>query len=342
VVRRVELSFAPELRIVFVDRERALRQVYKFGERGVRNPIVVYGPEGCGKTAWLKQAALILKELGYETFYINPLHREAIPHTDVGEVANRLTEAVVELSGVAQVKLATLAVLLVKELLAKWRRGRVAVLVDDVFQAIGLDRAETYVKELLGLIEYPPQSYEKIVAIVASSEGVTRKRVGRHRWALLKSMWNMSRKGFEELYEELRKAASGRVADLDDVWVLTGGNPYMLSRLYQANWNPAAVVRELIVARSLFRDFVLKWRKHLEVLVEDPDAVSEPGFPEELRVELVEKNLMVYDIYFRDPELWIDEPPPERDPEVGIGRYAAWQTPLHREAVRVALKEFSS
>ena len=342
MVRRVELLFTPELRIVFSDREKALKQVYEFGEKGVRNPVVVYGPEGCGKTAWLKQAALILKELGYETFYINPLHREAIPYTNVEEVASRLAKAVLELSGVAQVKLATLAALLVKELIAKWRRSRVAVLVDDVFQAIGLDRAETYVKELLGLIEYPPQSYEKIVVIIASSEGVTRKRVGRHRWAFLKSMWNMSRRGFEELYEELRKAASGRVADLNDVWVLTGGNPYMLSRLYQANWNPAAVVKELIVTRGLSRDFVLKWRKHLEVLVEDPDAVSEPDFPEELRAELVEKNLIVYDIYFRNPELWIDEPPPDRDFELGIGRYAAWQTPLHREAVRVALKEFSS
>ena len=69
--------------------------------------------------------------------------------------------------------------------------------------------------------------------------------------------------------------------------------------------------------------------------------MSEPDFPEELRAELVEKNLIVYDIYFRNPELWIDEPPPDRDSELGIGRYAAWQTPLHREAVKVALKEFS-
>ncbi|GAB6944937.1 hypothetical protein JCM14467A_17190 [Vulcanisaeta sp. JCM 14467] len=38
---------------------------------------------------------------------------------------------------------------------------------------------------------------------------------------------------------------------------------------------------------------------------------------------------------------WIDEPPPERDPELGIGRYVAWQTPLHREAVRKALEPAS-
>jgi len=42
-------------------------------------------------------------------------------------------------------------------------------------------------------------------------------------------------------------------------------------------------------------------------------------------------------MYSRDPWFWVDEPPPEKDPELGIGRYVAWQTPLHREAVRRAL-----
>ncbi|MCC6016463.1 MAG: hypothetical protein LM583_06460 [Desulfurococcaceae archaeon] len=43
-------------------------------------------------------------------------------------------------------------------------------------------------------------------------------------------------------------------------------------------------------------------------------------------------------MYSRSPDLWIDEPPPEKDPETGIGKYVAWQTPLHREAVRKALQ----
>jgi hypothetical protein len=37
---------------------------------------------------------------------------------------------------------------------------------------------------------------------------------------------------------------------------------------------------------------------------------------------------------------WIDEPPRERDPELGVGKYIAWQTPLHREAVKKALEEY--
>ena len=56
---------------------------------------------------------------------------------------------------------------------------------------------------------------------------------------------------------------------------------------------------------------------------------------------LVEQNL-VMDVYLRQEHLWIDQPPPERDPELGIGKYLAWQTPIHREAVRRALRDAAS
>jgi predicted AAA+ superfamily ATPase len=56
-LQRVKLSFAKGLEIEFIDRERAIKQVYEIGEKGTRCPVIVYGPEGCGKTAWLKQAS---------------------------------------------------------------------------------------------------------------------------------------------------------------------------------------------------------------------------------------------------------------------------------------------
>ena len=34
-----------------------------------------------------------------------------------------------------------------------------------------MDKAEIYTKMLLNIIEYPPEPYEKIVIIVATSEG---------------------------------------------------------------------------------------------------------------------------------------------------------------------------
>jgi len=79
-------------------------------------------------------------------------------------------------------------------------------------------------------------------------------------------------------------------------------------------------------------------RQILEEAVEDPDVLLKRYREAKgLISQLTEKNLII-EIGDRKPFLWIDQPPPERDPELGIGRYFAWQTPLHREAVRSALE----
>ena len=51
----------------------------------------------------------------------------------------------------------------------------------------------------------------------------------------------------------------------------------------------------------------------------------------------MERNLILYNIYEREEIFWIDQPLPERDPDLGIGKNAGWQTPIHRETVRMAL-----
>jgi predicted AAA+ superfamily ATPase len=71
-VKRVKLSFVSDVEVEFCDRERALQQVEELARRGTRFPIVVFGPEGCGKTAWLKQITELLRELGYEVIYVDP------------------------------------------------------------------------------------------------------------------------------------------------------------------------------------------------------------------------------------------------------------------------------
>jgi hypothetical protein len=334
-LKKVKLDFAG-LKVEFCDRERAIRQVEEFAERGTWHPVVVFGPEGCGKTAWLKQATETLREMGYEAIYVDPMRRDFVVRTDVRELVEKFAEATSEAIGVAQLKLATLAIDAVKWLVSKWRRGKVAVLVDDAFQAIGPDKAAMYVKALLGLVEYPPEGYERIVAIAATSEGLSRREIGRHRWATIRPMWNMSKKGFEELYEKL----PGPKPDFEEAWRLTGGNPEMLAKLYEAKWKADAVVAELVRAKELTKDFIKKWSSYLKRVVEDPQSLWEEDFPDGLREELIAKNLIVYNIYDRDPWFWIDEPPPEKDLELGIGKDVAWQTPLHREAVRRAVVAF--
>jgi ABC-type cobalamin/Fe3+-siderophores transport system ATPase subunit len=110
MVKRVRLSFVPGLEVEFVDRDKAIQQVVDWGRRGTRLPIVVFGPEGCGKTAWLKQAAEVLKEMSYDVIYIDALHREFFAHTDVVEVSKRLSEAVADAVGYPAIKLADLVI----------------------------------------------------------------------------------------------------------------------------------------------------------------------------------------------------------------------------------------
>jgi KaiC/GvpD/RAD55 family RecA-like ATPase len=145
--------------------------------------VVVFGPEGCGKSAFLRQAAEALGEFGFDVVYVDAAHRDFAAYTDVAEVARRLLDAASDVSSLAQLKLAYLAVDLAKELIGRWGKKKVAVLVDEVFQAVGLDKTGIYVKSLLNLIEYPPRSHEKIVAIAVTSEGLSRAEIGRHRWA---------------------------------------------------------------------------------------------------------------------------------------------------------------
>ncbi|MEM4651341.1 MAG: ATP-binding protein [Pyrobaculum sp.] len=334
-MRRIRLNLLPGLEVEFTDRDGALRQVEDWAREGTRWPIVIFGPEGCGKSAFLRQAAAMLRDLGYDVVYVDPLHRFFAAHTDVDEVVRRLADAASEAFGVAQLKLATLTIDAVKELLERWGRKRVAVLVDEVFQAIGVDKAGIYVKSLLNLIEYPPRSYEGIVAVVATSEGVTRGEIGRHRWAHLTPMWNMAKEGFRQLYDKISRPKP----PFEEVWRWTGGNPNLLLELYKRSWSVDAVVKALIRDKELTSSFIAKWRRWLEEAVEDPEALWSPDAPEELIKQLTEKNLIVYNMYDRDPYFWVDQPPPERDPELGIGRNVAWQTPLHREAVRRALRE---
>jgi hypothetical protein len=333
-MRRVKLSFAG-LKMDFCDRDKAIKQVEEFAERGTWHPIVVFGPEGCGKTAWLKQATELLRELGFEAIYVDPIHKDFIAHTDVKELVDKFTEVTMEAVGVAQLKLTTLAIDAAKWLISKWGKRRIAILVDDAFQAIGLDKAAMYVKALLSLVEYPPEGCEKIVAIATTSEGLSRREIGRHLWAWIKPIWNMSQKGFEEIYEKI----PGRKPPFDEAWRLTGGNPRILAQLYESKWSIEHVTRNLAESKRLqmFTSSLSNDEKMwLLEAIDNPDALlTKGGMP--LLNKLVELNMMIDAIPERDGETWIDEPPPERDLELGIGRYIAWQTPIHREAVKRAM-----
>jgi hypothetical protein len=82
----------------------------------------------------------------------------------------------------------------------------------------------------------------------------------------------------------------------------------------------------------------MRGRGGLYEAIEDPDTLLQRDrIP--LLNKLVELNMIVNGITYRDPELWIDEPPPKKYLGLGIGEYVAWQTPLHKEAIKKVLSE---
>jgi len=337
-MKRIKLRFIENIEVGFTDREQALKRVGEWAERGMVNVQVVYGPEGCGKTAWLMQGAELLKEHGFDVIYINPIERGFYAEIGIRDVKARLLEVLKEAAEETWVRVAWIVIDVARELIKAGRR-RLAVLADDVFQAIGLDKAAIYVKGLLGLIEYPPSSYDVIVTVVATSEGMSRREIGRHRWADLISMWNMGREGFHELYSQI----PGEKPHFEEIWRLTGGNPKALTEIYRAGWDIEIAI-ERIISRKGLRGFIRALgeneRRWLGEAVESPDTLftrERISFME----ELARLNLVINDIPPRKDYLWIDNPPPEKDLEIGIGKYVAWQTPLHREAVKKVLEELS-
>ena len=174
-MKRIKVSFAG-LEVEFVDRERALEQVREFGERGTFPVYVIYGPEGSGKTALLKQAKAVLEEeFGYHVIYTNPLAKRIEEIFQYSPTAKELVEKAFSIFSDPLAKAVDLVINVAGWIMQKFRRARVAVLMDDIFQAVGVENAEAYVKALLNLIEWPPAEYDKIVVLVASSEGVTGK-----------------------------------------------------------------------------------------------------------------------------------------------------------------------
>ena len=166
----------------------ALRQVEDWANRGTYPVQVVYGPEGCGKTAWLRQSAELLRELGFEVIYVNPLNKFALAEINIGSLREQLLKLVEEaISQNALAKIAWIAYSVAYDVI-KSTRGKVAVIIDDAFQVIGVRESAMYVKALLNLIEYPPEHYERIVTVAATSEGMSLREIGRHRWAEITPM----------------------------------------------------------------------------------------------------------------------------------------------------------
>ncbi len=153
-MKRIELSFA-NLKVEFYDRERALQQVEEFARRGTWHPVVVFGPEGCGKTSWLRQSVEILKELSFSVIYFNPMRRDFLVEVELKSIEEKVFELLRRASSADA--LAGFIGYVIDFAIEAMRAGRkkLAMIVDDAFQYVRDREAAFFVKGMLEVIEYP-------------------------------------------------------------------------------------------------------------------------------------------------------------------------------------------
>jgi len=336
--KRIKLIFAPRTVVTFSNRIEELKKLLNLARRGHAFPVVVFGPEGCGKTALLKQLVLLLKEEGIEVVYVDTLEenidRAILASPELKEALVSLSEAVM---GPLGKTLAYAAIAVVSKILSKVKSENLVIIVDEVFQAVGLDNAAIYIKKALNLLEYPPDLRKRILIILTTSEGISRKEVARHGWADIKEIWNLSFTGLKELYDQLPEPKP----DYSQVWRITGGNPRILKQYYIRDWSVENLIKWLIVERGLEIEIAKIVKEHGKTLLieglEDPDLLLNDY---QLYLKLEKLNLIV-DLHDRSySEGWIGAPPP-KNPELGVGNKIAWQTPLHKEAVQKIIQQIA-
>ena len=229
-----------------------------------------------------------------------------------------------------------LLVRLAEALYGRRLRGRLLVLiVDYVVEAIGVDRVEWCVKYLYELMWRVREEYEPraVNFIVSTSEGMGLRLVHRHRHAHTALLWNLDRRGFEELVEKL---GPPRSIDVDVLWGLLGGDPAKLVELaYNYEWSVEGMLaaysdRLLDVVRRVEREGLSSL---LAAAIDDPDVLA----GEDSRVEKLEEILVEANLVTR-LGLLLDGGRLAPDPELGAGRYYAWQTPLYRRVLAQLLE----
>jgi len=327
--------------VKFINREVELKELQKFAERGVVIPLYIYGPEGCGKTRLLRE--FVRKARGV-AIYIDALERKKIDkalltNEVLGEVKILFKELIKETHVPLGKYLANKIFTLLERVHAKVTiKGKpLIVAVDDVVQALGLDEIERYTKWLYELIskvhdEYDPSS---VLIIATTSEGLSLRRISRHTYTEPRLLWNLDYDAFAELGSELK---SPNLKITDEVWKFTAGNPRALINIaHMYEWNIKPWLEHL---EERLRPIVSEIKqqglsKELKYLLEDPDSPwSKPsGGMLRLYNLLIENNLFMYTGYKTLANTRL-----KPEPELGIGRYYAWQLPAYRYVLGELLK----
>ena len=320
----------------FVNRVPELENLHKLATRGSALPIFLYGPEGCGKTRLLKE---FVKKFNGISIYVDALEKEKLDkalltNPAIGELRKLMQDLVSKFTGPVGAFLVDKLMPIVENIVTKTtiEDKPLVIIVDDVVRAIGIEKIEWYIKWLYELGKKLVEDYRpsSILIIATTSEGQSLDLVLRHTYASIRLLWNLHKDALDELAREL---GVPHEVSIDELWHVTGGNPRILIEIaHDYAWNINAWLSML--KKKLLKIIISIKSKGLEnelkLVIKDPDAIYH--YPsqkmEELYKILVEENLIIYKYIPTITEKEIEE-----DPELGIGKYYAWQIPAYRDII---------
>ncbi len=320
----------------FVDRDVELGKLLELCERGFYPVLYIYGPEGCGKTRLVRE--LIERVSGRDSYLAIYVDAQSVSSLEEAifapsEVVKIVAEAISGINSGLGSAVARVLPYAVRKALERSVRGkRVVVVVDDVAKPLGIDAIESFAKKLLDLVEWLlSRGVASVLAVATTSEGASLEVLWRHSYVHPALLWNLPRKGFEELAQQLDPPSEAAV---EEAWRLTGGNPRMLIEIAKGfrwsfnTWFRKIVDRvEAVYAKARARNL----DEHLRQAIEDPDHLLETR---DLYQLLLEENLVLYKRVATLAETYV-----EPDPEMGIGSYIAWQTPAHKLALKKLIEK---
>ena len=333
----------------FVNREDELKALTKLAHQGSPSIFYIYGPEGCGKTRLLKEFIQRFDGIG---IYIDALEEEKVDKALIfspipKETKNLITSIFQQFAGpIGRYLSRRLWTILDKIAIeVKIQNRDLVIAIDDVTRAIGLNEIERYIKWLYELRskiieEYKPKS---VLIIATTSEGYSLNRILRHTYNVTNLIWNLNREAHEELISQLNPPNQKVI---DKVWELTAGNPRCtieIAHLY--NWNIDNWLHKL---KQNLRDLanLLKTQnltKEVLQLIDEPDILDkEPTQKLRKAYEiLLQQNLMIY-TGITLLSSWVEKDASKKSiqpmPDLGIGKYYAWQIPAYRIVLKELLK----
>ncbi len=325
----------PNKNICFSNRDYEVEAITSILDKYNAFPLIIYGPEGCGKTTLFKYLVYRVSKLGYLSIYIDALahgvERIVYP-SNIASLFKKVLGEVLD-SSLTGSSISYKVIDLVKTLLdtIKARKKGLFLVVDDVYKAIGLDNVDRYTKMVYEWISWslPRLGVRKALVVILTSEGVSKRILSKHTYLVIDMLWNIGYNGFIELVKQLDPPI-----DYNALWKLVGGNPRMLYLLAQLEWS----------IDKLYAQVYSRVREQLPTIKEElssigygisdlGEVIDNPDSNSEIARILEKYNYMI--------RLWSGGyilKSVKSDQELGIGFEWAWQTPLYRDVFKKLLE----